>query len=324
MKTVYRYLAICGLLAIQHAAQAQTKRDTAYIGEFDRQNTIEVYPGYYTTRFNFAGFGKKPSQFRLTANTNAYAGFYLNYKWLAFQYAWGIPGTELAKGIRLKHISFSFRYNRPRFSIYPFFDGYDGLLLQTARPHPRFDSFRGMQLFRAGTRMYYFTNTNRYAYRAGLSFSERQLQSAGGVVFGATPLWQKINWKTPSRALIRDSVTYQLLASDPQWLSMVVGAGYNYNWVFRNGKWIISPALIGGVGGIKELNNARSVQPVLNLQAWINAGYSGPVFYAYINGSLQATQTHLIVRKLNTRDDEVYLTLGYRFKSHPKKLMGVL
>ncbi|MCD2421323.1 DUF4421 domain-containing protein [Niabella pedocola] len=324
MKTGYRYLVVCGLLAIGHLAQAQVKRDTTYIGGFDRENTVEVYPGYYTTRFNFSGFGKKPSHFQLTANTNAYAGFYVNYKWVSFQYAWGIPGTELAKGIKLKHISFSFRYNRPRLSIYPFFDGYDGLLLQTAKPHPRFDSFRGMQLFRAGTQLYYFTNPQRYEYRAGLSFSERQLRSAGGIIFNVTPQWQKINWKTPTRALIRDSVTYQLLASDPQWLSMVAGAGYNYNWVFQKGKWILSPALIGGIGAVKELNNTRSVQPVLQLQAWVNAGFNGPVFYAYINGNLQATQTHLIVRKLNTRDDEVSLTVGYRFKSHPKKVLGML
>ncbi|MGJ7031418.1 DUF4421 family protein [Niabella hirudinis] len=324
MKPVYRYLVLCWLLITAGALPAQVRQDTAFIAGFDRENTVEVYPGYYTTRFNFAGFGKRPAQFRLTANTNAYAGFFVNYKWLSFQYAWGIPGTELAKGIRLKHASFSFQYNRPRVRFYPFFDGYDGLLLQTAKRHPRFDSFRGMQLLRAGVRSYYFTNTGRYAYRAGLSFSERQLRSAGGFIFNATPQWQQINWKNPSRALIRDSVTYHLLASDPQWLSLVAGAGYNYNWVFNDGKWVVSPAVIGGIGGIKELNNTRLVQPMLNLQGWINAGYSGPVFYACINGSIQTSQTHLLVRKLNTRDDELFLTLGYRFKSHSKKVLGLL
>lgn len=324
MKTFYRYAVMCWLLVAAGITQAQVQRDTSFIATFDRDNTVEIYPGYYTTRFNFTGYGKRPSSFRLTANTNAYAGFFVNYKWLAFQYAWGIPGTELAKGIKLKHVSFSFRYNRPRVSLYPFFDGYDGLLLQTAKPHARFDSFRGMQLFRAGLRAYYFTNTTHYAYRAGLSFSEQQLRSAGGVIFSAIPQWQQINWKSPSRALIRDSVTYQLLASDPQWLSLVAGTGYNYNWVFQKGKWIVSPALIAGIGGLKELNRTRSVQPMLNLQAWVNAGYSGPVFYACINGTIQASQTHLIVRKLNTMDDEVSLTLGYRFKSHSKKILGML
>ncbi|MBZ4191455.1 DUF4421 family protein [Niabella beijingensis] len=323
MKVYCRYILTL-LFAATGVARGQVAQDSSFIGKFDRENTIEVYPGYNTTRFNFAGFGKRPSQFRLTANSNAYTGFFVNYKWLSFQYAWGIPGTELAKGVKLKHISFSFRYNRPRMSFYPFFDRYDGLLLQTEKPHTHFDSFRGMQLFRAGARIYYFTNTERYAYRAGLSFSERQLRSAGSVIFSVIPQWQRINWKTPSRALIRDSVTYQLLASGPQWLSFVVGTGYNYNWALRNGKWIISPTLIGGIGAVKELNNTRSVQPVLNLQAWINAGYSGPVYYAYVSGSIQATQTHLIVRKLNAMDNEISLTLGYRFKSRPKKLLGIL
>ncbi|SDE14160.1 DUF4421 family protein [Niabella drilacis] len=324
MKPVYRYAVLCWLLITAGIAQAQVRRDTAFIAGFDRENTIEAYPGYYTTRFSFEGYGKRPAAFRLTANSNAYTGFFINYKWLSFQYAWGIPGTELAKGIRLKHASFSFRYNRPRVSFYPFFDGYDGLLLRTAKRHPRFDSFRGMQLFRAGVRTYYFTNTEHYTYRAGLSFAERQLRPAGGFIFNMIPQWQQINWKTPSRALIRDSVTYRLLASDPQWISLVAGGGYNYNWVFNRGAWIVSPAVIGGIGGLRELNNARSVQPMLNLQAWVNAGYSGPVFYAYINGSIQASQTHLIVRKLNTMDDEVSLTLGYRFKGHSKKILGML
>lgn len=298
--------------------------DSSFVQEFEKPNVIEWNTGTYGTGFNFRSYGNRTGDFRLAANSNAFTGVYLNYKWVSLSYYWAIPGTELSRNIRLKQTSFSFRFNRNRFSLIPFYRFYNGLLLENRKNKRAFNAFRNMQVNDAGVRLFYYSNPSKYSYKAGSSFSERQLKSAGGVILMAVPEWQHINWKSPSHALVKDSATYRLLASDPQWASVLLGVGYNHNFVLMKGRWVFSPAIILGAGLLKETNNRNPVQRLFNLQAAMTAGYSGDLLYGYVNANWQWSQTHLIVKKLNVLDHGISLTVGYRFKNLPKKILGLL
>lgn len=312
------------LVAGSFSAMAQDKGDTAFVRKYEKDNVIEWTTGDYSSTFAFQGFGKHPSDFILAANSNWYTGFFLNYKWASLQYSWGIPGTELDNNVKLKHTSFAFTYRLPAVSIHPFYDFYNGLLLQKRRRSRKYDAFRDMRYYTAGTKLMYYTNTGRFSYKAGSTLGERQLVSEGGMIFTLTPQWQKINWVNPNNVLIKDSLTYTLLSSDPQWVSLVAGAGYNYNFSIDRGKWIISPAVTASAGSIKEVNNRNPFKPVFNLQGWVNAGYSGREIYAYINAYIQYEQTNLIIKKLNASGNGASITVGYRFRSLPKKVLGLL
>ena len=318
-----RFLCICFVGGILPAT-AQELRDSSFVKKYERSNVAEWNIGNYSAKFDFRGFGRRPSSFMLAANTNAYTGLYLDYKWVSVQYSWGIPGTELDRNVRLKHTSFSFRYNRPSMSFIPYYNYYNGLLLQRRKEHKEYDAFRDMRYYDAGLKFMYFTNTKKYSYKAGTSFAERQLKSAGGFIFAATPQWQRINWVNPSNALLKESLTYKLLSSDPQWVSVTLGTGYNYNFSIQDGRWIISPAATATAGGLKEVNSNNPLKPVFELQAWVNAGYSGRIFYGYLNAYIQYEQTNLIVKKLNALGNGLSVTVGYRFHSLPKKILGIL
>ncbi|AHF17440.1 hypothetical protein NIASO_07550 [Niabella soli DSM 19437] len=305
-------------------SRAQDTRDAAFVRRYEKGNVIEWNTGDYSSTFNFQGFAKHPSNFMLAANSNWYTGFFLNYKWVALQYNWGIPGTELDNKVKLKHTSFAFTYRRPKISINPFYDFYNGLLLQKRRRSRNFDAFRDMRYYTTGAKLMYYTNTGKFSYQAGSTFGEQQVRSAGGIIVTATPQWQRINWVSPNRSLIKDSLTYTLLSSDPQWVSLIAGAGYNYNFSIDKGKWIVSPAATISAGGLKEVNNHNLIQAVFSLQGWINAGYSGRNWYSYVNAHVQYQQTNLIIKKLNGYGDGVSVTAGYRFHSLPKKILGIL
>lgn len=322
---IARFVLLFFLLLKYFFADAQQPyQDSNYISHFDRTNIIELVTGINATNYNFNGLKKDTSSFRLAANSNAYAGFNFNYKWISVNYSFAIPGTLLDEKVRLKHISASFRYNHRQWSFVPFYNFYNGLLLQNNRDHREFDPFRNMNFYDGGLKIFYFTNSSTYSYRSGNSFREQQLKKAGSFILMAIPRWQKINWKTPNEALVNDSSTYRLLSSDPQWFSLTLGGGYTYNFTFHKGKWIIAPALIVGAGALKELQRNGYVQPVFNLQTWLNAGYNGYVFYSFISTNWQNTQTKLITKKMNGINRGVSLTLGYRFKSYPKKIFKML
>lgn len=303
---------------------AQDGADSSYIHKYEKANVAEWDLGSYSRNFKFKPLHRHNTGLSLAANTNAYTGLYLNYNWLSIQYSWAIPGTELDNKVQLQHTSLAFRFNGKKLSFRPFYNYYNGLLLLTKIKQNEYDAFRNMKFYNAGLQAMYFTNTGKYSYKAGWGFGERQLKPAGGFILTAQPEWTRINWVAPTRDLVHDSLTYDLLSSNPQWGTLTLGTGYNYNIVFKKGLLIISPAAILNGGLLKELNNKNPLQFVWGLQTWITAGYNGDPFYSYARAFYQFDKSDLIIRRMNTRYYDVSLTVGYRFGSFKKKLAGLL
>jgi len=210
--------------------------------------------------------------------------------------------------------------------FHPFYESYNGLLIPKQQKRPdSFTIFRGIQFTTIGIDYYYFTNTKLFSFSAARSFSVNQVRSSGSVFSMITPAWQKINWKDPSRDLLTDSSTYDLLSQDPEWISLIVRVGYTYNFILQQGKWIIAPAILTGGGLIKEINIPGSkLQPIINLQAWLNAGYNGPDYYFYFHAWWSNTQTNLLIKNMNQVNTNFSITAGYRFHNFRKKILGLL
>ena len=309
--------------SVLHAQQ--TDVDSGYIRKFDKLNVMEVYPGSYSSRFDFSAPGGRKKDYSLVANSSGYVGAYLNYKWISLKYSWAMPGTQLDNGAKLKYASLDFRFGGRKMAFRPFYDSYNGLLMPGKKRKNGYKPFRNIQFTDAGVDFYYFTNARRFSFGAANYFSEQQIHSAGSFFMMATPVWQEVNWKNPSRNIIRDSATFDLLSLNPQWVSLITRIGYTYNFSFQKGKWSIAPAILIGGGGLKEINTVnKRPQAVYDLQSWVNAGYNGPRYYFYLNALWDNLQTNLFIKKLSQVNTDFSITGGYRFHSLKKKIAEIL
>lgn len=309
---------------VTYATAQKQKFDSAYIQKFEKENVAELYPGIYRSSFLFKS-PKEKTGFRLLANSSAYIGTYFEYKWLALNFSTAIPETQLDRNIRLRYNSLNLRFGTPSFMFKPFLNSYNGLLIPENKRDREFLLFKNIQIVNAGTDVLYYINHQSFSYSASCFFSKQQIKSAGSFIAGVTPLWQQINWTTPSRQLIEDSTTYTLLASQPQWLSLTARFGYTYNFVFNKGKWSIAPVVLLGMGGLHEIQtNRKRFQTITDIQATINAGYNGTHYYFIATAWWDNLKTNLFVKDMDQHNTDISFTVGYRFGNVNRKILGIL
>ncbi len=305
--------------------QAQSGTDSSFAKPFAHHNVLEVFPGVNYTKFKFTSSFNSRSHFNLEADNGAYMGFYLNYKWLSLKYSLAVPRTRLDNQYNFKYNNLQFRFNTKQISVHPFYESYNGLLYRTRRRKRIFDAYRNIQYRDLGADITYFLNGKTFSYKAANFFSEQQIRSAGSLFVRAQPQWQRMVWRSSSAVPVRDSATYYLLTQNPHWFSLIGNLGYNYNIAIQKGKFNIAPAFQSGYGILKELNVGRnSYRPVYNFQGWINAGYNGPIVYAYFNSEWSLLKTDLPLRYMNKLSSQMSVTLGYRFGDFQKKILGIL
>lgn len=312
------------LLLVSTKAQQQ-KADTSFIQPFSKENVVELHPAVYKSNFLFRSMHSRAYNFRMVANSSAYTSVYAGYKWLAVTVSHSLPFTQLDKNVHLKYNSLSFHAGNDAFSVHPFYNSYNGLLIPEKRHSRDYVPFKDMSISNAGTDCYYYANSKTFSYHAAYSFSKKQIKNAGSFIAGISPLWQKIKWHQPSRSLIEDSSTYTLLASDPQWLSLTGRLGYTCNIALHHGSWCIVPTVLLGAGGVKELYSDRhTIQSVSDLQGSLTAGYNGADCYLYLTAWYDNLKTNLFVKNLEERNSDISLTVGYRFSNSKRKWLGIL
>ena len=319
MRLLLRFVGIISLLPLFATAQV----DSSYISTFARSNEVEAIPGIFFTSFDFRKGKDRLQDYKLKANGSAYLGGYVQYNWLSIKYAFNIPGTQLDRHTHVRLTSFRLRFGGRKMTFRPFYDAYNGLLIPDNRKH-EFTDFRNIMVYHAGMDFFYHFNWQKASIDAAHGFSEKQLRSAGAPFLMITPIWQRINWRTPSHDLVTDSATYKLLASDPQWLSVVMRAGYGYNIAIDRGRWLIAPAVAVGGGILHEINGNRGLKPIFDMQGWINAGFNGDPWYWYVHAAWSRRHSNLFVKDVVKQDSDFYVTVGYRFGSLPNKIFGIL
>ncbi|MFT3912375.1 MAG: DUF4421 family protein [Ferruginibacter sp.] len=317
------FLTICHCISL--ALHAQNTIDSNYIFRYEKRNVIEIYPGISSTKFNFTNPGQLKNNYSLVANRSGNIGIYIGYKWVSLKYSWAIPGTQLDKNVKLQYTSLGFSFRIKKWSIRPFFNTYNGLLLPEKPRSRDYKPVRDIKFSDAGVDVYYFFQTKKFSIAAASSFSEKQLNSAGSVFIKLTPMWQKIKWQNPSRDIITDSTTFKLLSLNPEWFSLIARVGYNYNFSFYKGKWSITPAIIIGGGALKEISTGiNHLQLVTDIQASIRGGHNGRTFYYYLNARWGTLQTNLFIKNMQQVNTNFSLTAGWRFHTFRKKIFGIL
>ena len=305
--------------------------DTTHIRSLLKSNMVETYTGEYATHFNFTSRSDKKSNYKLVANTSGYAGAYFNYKWLSFKYSWAIPGTWLDKNTKFHYTSLSFKFTEGNIQFRPFYHSYNGLLIPEKKERRRmtYTPFRDIRVSDAGSDFFYVTNSKKFSFSAASYFSERQVKSAGSLLFMATPMWQRLarqnqpQQNTTQR--VNNAAPNFFLSTNKQWGSLIGRAGYTYNLTFNKGKWSIAPAFLLGGGGLKEINTSdKYLRSVYDMQAWVNAGYNGNDFYVYLSGQWGNLQTNLLIKNMHQINTDVSLTAGLRFGNLERKIMGIL
>ena len=115
--------------------------DTNYIHEFAKTNVIEIYPGIYSTRFDFTNFGQRKYDYSLVANSSAHISTNLNYKWLSLKYSWAKPGTQLDRNVKLQYTSLGLNLGIKQMRFHPFYESYNGLLIPKQKKNDALESF---------------------------------------------------------------------------------------------------------------------------------------------------------------------------------------
>lgn len=307
-----------GVASSQLKAHAQSnKADSNYIKPFEKTNIAELYSGIYNTTFNFRDKADRENSYKLRVNSSAYIGADVIYKGLFILYAFNVPGTELNNKAKFRYRQINFRFGSRKLIFQPFFTSYSGMLIP--QEHRRdFELFQGINFLNAGLEVYYYFNPTRFSPKAAYAFSEKQIRSYGSPFVSLTGMWNKIKWKDPSTDLIHDPQTYSLLASHPQWISLIGKLGYAYNLSLKN--WLIAPSVMAGAGLIRENTpEGSAIRPVTKVQATLNGGFNGDHFYFYTGGMISNESNRLLVKNVQSTNWTVNLTLGHRFRSFKKK-----
>src|SRR5664279_1340264 len=119
--------------------------DSNYIHSFQRPNVIEIYPGIYSTRFNFSNPRQRKNDYSLVANSNAHISTNVNYKWLSLRYSWAMPGTQLDKNVKLEYTSLGINFGGKQMRFRPFYESYNGLLVPVEKIKDSFKIFDGIE-----------------------------------------------------------------------------------------------------------------------------------------------------------------------------------
>jgi hypothetical protein len=303
--------------------------------DFSDSNDIRTFGGFYHTLFA-AGNGSIATGAavrrgpRLQANSSAYIGFNLNYRWLSIYYAFNIPSTSVLHG-KDKEVKAS-QINITHWWSHWGLDGsyqHDRGLVDQDDQGPRVINsvwrFADYKYF--GVNVDYFFNAGRFSYEAADNFSRQQTRSGGTWLLTVTPAYQNFTLQKSAGDSTADTTLFNLLKANAGHVILLAKAGYTHQFVWNEGRWSCSPLLCAGPGlgvYLDNLHTRQKLYPMLGYQARLTFGYNGPKWYTYVSGIydlMEETQKNLGLKTIN---ESASLSLGYRFHSFHHRILHLL
>ncbi len=178
---------------------------------------------------------------------------------------------------------------------------------------------------------YWLINVNhrRLSLRAINDYSQRQLQSAGGLLFDINPNFIRAGGKPGD--IIPYDATYRSIFEDMAGLHTIsivnldIRPGYMYTKVFREGLYFISGALFLGPGfGYHYARSATTTEKGMHWQSSLrmngSAGYNGDKYF--VAASFRYTNSFTPVSQIGVLVDEglYFITFGIHFGALEKKI----
>ncbi len=325
-------MILTSVLLIGRAA-AQIQLDTNYIRVFEKTNNIKSISGLSRTTFMFTHLTNDQmlNKRRIEANSRAFTGLNLNYKWLSLEYDWDIPHTAVDNNYTAARvISFRAFQVGKKFGIEGNYQKYSGLVLPVQNRRGEFDHFNNVNYNNYSVNLYYFLNFRHLSYNSSYKYSVKQVKSSGSIMLLLAPSYQSFNVNDTLNASIsvRDKRFIEIIQKQPKWFTLLERAGYTYNFIFNKGAWSINPSVLAGIGAETPLNNSRIFDHPLGLvhsyQGRLNGGYNGDNVFIYVNIILDKTSYHLDDTQMNTINNYYSFNVGWRFAGLKRKVLGVL
>jgi len=315
------------LLAANFSLRAQ---DTSRFRAFPDSNNILSNLGVWHTLFSAGGPSTMITrQPRLQANTSAYLGATLTYKWFSFFFAVNIPQTSVLKGgdkeVRASQIALSKWWDQ--WGVEGSYQ-HDRGLLEQDHPGKVNSVWQWVDYKYVGVNITWFLTPHRFSYAAADNFSRLQTRSGGSFMAMLTPAYQNFALQKSSLDTVPgDSSLYNLLTRNANHVVLLGKVGYTYAFAWADGHWTCSPLFCIGPGAgvyLDQFHTKEKLYPMLGYQGRLTAGYNGGKWYAYVSGLYDFTSEPQKNLGLKTINESASLSVGYRFHSMKRRILGLL
>jgi hypothetical protein len=323
-------LTLAALLLPGAALMAQEEAPAPRFHDFPDSNNVRSYVGFYHTLFS-SGTGKMSHQPRLQANTSAYIGAALNYKWFSIYYALNIPRTSVLGGnnktVRASQLIITHWWNR--WGLEGSYQHDRGLVDQDDPGLRLINSVWQWPDYKyVGINAIYLFNPTRFSYRATANFARLQIRSGGSWFIMLTPSYQNFALrKSDLDTSVKDTTLYNLIEKDANHIVLLARVGYSYAFSWGQGRWTCAPFFCIGPGAgvyMDEFHTRQQFFPDLGYQARLTAGYNGDKWYVYLNGFYDMVQEPQKNLGLKTINESASLSVGYRFHSLRRRILHIL
>ena len=329
MKDAISFVAIIFLLIlITFDVSAQDKSaltDTTYYKDYSDKLLLRIYT---ITRFNSLSIKEANTNkhLKLLPNSRTKLGIGFNYKRIGLGIAFGLPSSSRSNEKYGKTQTFDIQGNiyGNKFGGQAFFQEYKGYY--NANPNDfipwdqeNFPQLPDMQILSLGVTGFFFTNSEKYSYRAAFVRDAVQSKSAGSFLIGFFANYDDVNTDNgfiPQE--FPDSLKTNIDLRDFTTIAFGVSGGYAYNFVVKK-RFFISLALIPGFGyqriHLVHLDETISNDEHPTIQLLVNAsmGYEHPQFYLGLTGSVNFRNMHIENYDFELSTEQFRFILGKRF-----------
>jgi Domain of unknown function (DUF4421) len=324
--TKRKLLTTLFFISTLHISLSAQKDTSQYIQSFVKADFVQLYTGLFSRQLRFISRNPvvKPEmrEIMLASNAAAFIGSSLRYKKLNIYLETSLPNTYLVDRRKTKVKAYALFVNQfySKWGITGFFSFNKGFLSGTSMPG-RYADRNDLRMLTAGAHVYRIFNSKKFSYLAANSQGKLQLNSQGSFVLLTTVLLRRLY---STHSIIPDSLSkYHFTGSmesskNLQFYSVLFKPGYVYNFVFKKGKYFISPALYMGMGADLHSFTTKSVMHTgLNLNQGIRfkivAGINSKNYYTTLEFLSDKTTTFLYQTKIKSYYKELSLNLAYRF-----------
>lgn len=308
------------LLALTGVLFAQAD-DTLFVRDYIKQNDVELYNGYNSTRLHFRTAGKTEDVFNFFSNNGLFTGVYLDYKWLNIGYGINVPFTSrdnAVKGFKAYRLHFNTYYHG--WGASGSSDIYKGLLSQSYRSH--YTPVDGVKYTSISADFFHVANASQYSYKTAQYLGQQQIKSCGSFLYHIRPYYYALNLQT-SPTPVSDSIK-EVITGNPRWLSIVGSVAYGYNFVWKAGKFIVSPYTEFGLGGLYQFGIENKLKAAAIFRAVLTGGYTTPQRYTYL--TIETINSTNVLASSTLSDDRLLfsITTGIRLANLKHRVLGLL
>lgn len=321
-------LLVCILWGISMPLRAQmpdslkvkTGKDTMFIRTLYFPNEVRATIG---TKASSVIYGSQNESANISENyfnnVSDMIGVGLTYKFIDFDLSFTLPKTRfMDEGIQnLQQFRLSGSYYGDRWTIQGAWRNSTGLVATDAGGE--FKSTPDLHMVTLSAQFIYNFNFRKYSFKSANYQNELQRKSAGSFLVRIEPYYRNLGVSTlvppdrSSMAIYGQQAGLYYVHSP----GINVLPGYGYNIAIREGRYFISPIVMGG-GGVAISRYGGTEEHVVFNTEWVfsaslSAGYNGRRMYAAFRSFYETHHFNLNPTYFTTADIRIGITVAYRF-----------